>query len=98
MLIPQFSLRTSLWLISGCAVFFLTLGYATQGHGWAIVVSVAVVSLIVVLLFHAGLFVASSAVARMVGTEQLPARTSRGGVQFTPDEQAAPSVEESSQG
>ena len=88
MLIPRFSLRTTLILISGCAIFFLVLGQAVQGRGWAIVVSVAMVSLLVTLVFHAALFVVSSTLARMVGTEQLPARTSRGGVQLTPDEQA----------
>ena len=96
MLIPQFSLRTSLIVISACAIFFLVLGYAIQGSGWAVVVSIAVVSVAVTLMFHAALFLVSSALARMVGTEQLPARTSRGGVQLTPDQQAPPPAEEAS--
>lgn len=90
MLIPRFSLRTTLILISGCAIFFLVLGQAVQGSAWAIVVSMAVISLIVTLLFHATLFFVSTALARLVGTEQMPARTSSGGVQLTPDQKAPP--------
>jgi hypothetical protein len=94
MLIPRFSLRTTLILISGCAIFFLILGQAVQGSGWAIVVSMTVASLVATLLLHATLFVLSSALARLVGAEHLPARTSRGGVQLTSDQQAPPPTDD----
>jgi len=83
MLIPRYSLKTSLIGITACAVFFLVVGKAFQGRSWAIVATVAVISLLVTLLFHAVLFLVSTLLSRFVGTQQLPARTSQGGVQLT---------------
>ena len=45
MLLPRYSLRTWLMLVSSCAVFFLVLGQAYQRQPWAIVVTVAVITL-----------------------------------------------------
>ena len=90
MLLPRFSLRTTLIGVSSCAVFFLVLGQAVQGSPWAIVISISVACLAVLLVFHALLYFVSATLARLVGAQQLPARTSRGGLQSNPDEQSPP--------
>jgi len=82
MLLPRFSLRTILVGLTPCAIFSLALGQAVQGEPWAIVVSVAVASLLLLLVFHGLLYLLSAALARLVGTQALSARTSRGGVQI----------------
>lgn len=92
MLLPRFSLRTTLWGITACAGFFLVLGQAVSGSKWAIVVSATLISLFVLLLFHGLLFVLVSGLAALVGKTPLPARTSRGGVQFSSDEQVPPTL------
>lgn len=92
MLFPRYSLRTTLIAVSTCAVFFLVLGQAVRGEPWAIVVSVAVVSLAITLLVHAALYIVAASLTRLIAAEQTPARTSRGGLQSTPDEQSAPDV------
>ncbi len=97
MLLPRYSLRTILLGVTSCAVFFLVLGQAVQGRPWAIVVSVGVVSLAVTLLFHAALYLFSSAMARLVGVRQLSARTSRGGLQSAPDIQVPPTTSHSAE-
>jgi hypothetical protein len=81
MLLPRYSLRTVLWGITCCAVFFLIVGQAWRGRGWAIVISVSLASLVVTLIFHAFCFGLISALSQLVGTQLLPARTSRGGLQ-----------------
>ncbi|NOZ38781.1 MAG: hypothetical protein GXP24_00970 [Planctomycetes bacterium] len=95
MLLPRYSLRTTLIATSGCAVFFVVLGQAVHGQPWAIVVSVAVVSLVVMLLVHALLYLITAAFSRFVGTEQLPAHTSRGGVQTTLEQPSTPKPDDS---
>lgn len=91
MLLPRYSLRTWLTLVSSCAVFFLILGQAYQQQPWAIVVTVAVVTLVVTLFFHGLTYLICAAFGRIITAQQSPARTSRGGVQSTPDQQAPPS-------
>jgi len=95
MLLPRYSLRTTLYGITGCAVFFPILGQAVRGRPWAIVISVAVASLLMLLLFHALLYVLSAGLARLVGSEYTPARTSRGGVQLSSVEQKPPQRDDS---
>ena len=95
MLLPRYSLRTSLLGLTTCAVFSLVLGQAVQGRPWAIVVAVAVASLLLLLLFHALLYLISAALSRLVGEQQLDARTSRGGVQSYSDPQSPPSPDRS---
>lgn len=91
MLLPRYSLRTWLMLVSSCAVFFLVLGQAYQRQPWAIVVTVAVITLATALLFHAITYLICAAFSRIISSQQTPARTSRGGIQSTPDQQAPPS-------
>jgi hypothetical protein len=56
MLIPQFSLRWMLAVITLLAVVFLVVSRAVQGSAWAVGVSAAVLMLAVVMLVHGGLF------------------------------------------
>lgn len=56
MLIPQYSIRWLLMLTAACATAFSVFGLAVRGSHWAQGVSIAVVSLVVVLLIHALVF------------------------------------------
>jgi len=95
MLLPRYSLRTTLLGTTGFAVFFLVVGQAVRGRPWAIVISVAVASLVLIFAFHAMLFILSTIFARLVGTQQLPARTFQGGVQSSSDQQSPPPLDDS---
>jgi hypothetical protein len=55
-LIPQFTIRWLLMLTAACAVVFSVFGLAVRGSGWAAGVSIAVVSVAVVLAVHASMF------------------------------------------
>jgi hypothetical protein len=90
MLIPRFTLRAALKWITYSACFFLVLAWAISGAGAAIVISVAVLSVLGMLLVHAAFFVACFVLSRAWGTHQLPARTAQGGVQTSPDEHLRP--------
>ncbi len=81
MLLPRFSLRSILRIVTLCSVIFLINGFALRGEPWAIGVSVAIGSVVVVALFHAAFYSIALGLSRVLGTEQLPARTSRGGVE-----------------
>lgn len=87
MLIPSFSLRSSLIGTAICAVFCLVLSQAVGGSPWAIVVSVAVLSLLVTFVFHALMYLVTFVLTKLVGQQQAPALTSQGGLQSTPDQQ-----------
>jgi len=87
MLLPRYSLRTTLILMTVCAAFFFVVGMAYRGQAWAVVVSVAIVGALVALLSQAGFYVLLSLLSRLFGTEQTSARTSHGGVQANADEQ-----------
>lgn len=93
MLLPRFSLRTTLLGTTAFALFFLVLGQAFREKPWAIVIAVAVISLALILIIHALLYIFSQFLARLVGTKQLPARTFQGGVQSSSDEQSPPALE-----
>ena len=56
MLIPQFSIRWMLMVMTACAGVFSIFGFAVRGDGWAIGFSIAVVSAAVALFFCALLF------------------------------------------
>jgi hypothetical protein len=80
MLLPQFSLRRALWIITACACFFLVQSLAMRGHAWALGVTVASASLLVAHLFYALFFVLVTFVGQLIGTESISARTSRGSI------------------
>ncbi len=52
MLIPQFSLRWLLSLVTGCSLAFLVVSFAVRGHIWAVGASIGLLSLVVVALLH----------------------------------------------
>ncbi len=56
MLIPRFSLRQLLAVTTACALFFYTVAMATRGHQWAIAISLAISSVLLVLVAYAGVF------------------------------------------
>ncbi len=90
MLIPRFSLRTALLGTTLCAVFFLVVGFAYRGDTWAVVITVAALSLFGTLLVHAAFYVLVLALGKIVGAQISPARTSQGGMQFSTDDQVFP--------
>ncbi len=90
MLLPRFTLRATLVGISCCGLFCLVLARAVGGDYWAIAASVAVASLVGIVIVHGCLYVIIAALARVLGSRILPARTRQGGVQASPDEHYLP--------
>ena len=90
MLIPQFSLRTILQVITVCALLFLVAGQALEGKAWAVAVTVAVLSVLATLAVHGCFFGLTAGLTRIIGARQSPARTSQGGLQFSSDLQVPP--------
>ncbi len=90
MLLPRFTLRTTLIGITVCAFFGLVLARADAGDLWAYAASVAVKSLAVIVAVHACMYLLIAATSRVLGSRTLPARTRQGGVQASPDEQYLP--------
>ncbi len=56
MLIPRFSLRFLLFLMTVCGVFFFVVTLAVQGSQWAVALSVAVGGLLISMLLQASSF------------------------------------------
>src|SRR5262245_41897303 len=81
MLLPRFSIRTALAIVTGVAVVSLFAGQALGGRAWAFGLTVAVASVPLALLVHAAFFGLGSAFARLLGPEDIIAYTSRGGVE-----------------
>ena len=92
MLVPQFSLRDALKGFTVCAVLFLIAGQAVAGHGWAIGVTVAVISVLCTLAVHAACYGLTVWLARLFGAQEIPARTSQGGLRFNSDQEQLPQV------
>ena len=95
MLLPRFSLRTLLVILTAGAVVSLFAGRALGGRAWALGVTAAVVSVPVALLVHAGFFAIGSAFVRLLAPEDVIARTSRGGLQR--NDEASPRVAKSAE-
>jgi len=83
MLLPRFSIRTLLTILTIVAVISLFAGQALGGRAWALGITVAAVSVAFTLAVHAAFFVAASLFARWLGPSEVVARTSRGGVERT---------------
>jgi hypothetical protein len=90
MLLPRFTLRATLIGITCCGIFCLVLARAAAGDLWAIAASVAVASLVGIVIIHGCIYVVIAALARVLGSRIYPARTRQGGVQASPDEQYLP--------
>jgi uncharacterized membrane protein (Fun14 family) len=56
MLLPRFSMRTILAVMTGCAVLSVLMGVAARGQMWAWGLVIGVASLGVTALVHAGWF------------------------------------------
>ena len=56
MLLPRFSIRTLLGLLTVCACAFVIVGMAARGENWAWGVTIGLASLLVTALVHAAWF------------------------------------------
>jgi len=81
MLLPRFSIRTALVIVTVVAVISLFAGQALGGRAWAWGLTVAVVSVPLALLVHAAFYGVAISFARLLGPEEVIAYTSRGGVE-----------------
>lgn len=68
-------------ILTGVAVLSLFAGQAVGGRAWALGLTVAVLSVPAALLMHAGFFVVASAFGNLMGSSDVVAHTSRGGVE-----------------
>lgn len=80
MLLPRFTIRTALAILTGVAVISLFAGQALGGRAWAFGLTVAVVSVPFALAVHAAFFALGSMFAKLITPEESIARTSRGAV------------------
>jgi hypothetical protein len=55
-LVPRFTIRTLLIILTVCAVIFVMIGTATRGQYWAWGVTIGILSVIIVALTHAAWF------------------------------------------
>ena len=90
MLIPRFSLRTTMKWVTACAFLFLVLGQAVRGEAWAVGITVVVLSLVITLAVHACFFALALLAMKWLGTEPSPAHTSRGGLRLSADDEILP--------
>ena len=67
MLIPRFTIRWLFGLMTVSSFFFLVVSFAYQRQLWAIAVSVAVASVVVVFFFYGLAFMAAWLVASVAG-------------------------------
>lgn len=79
MALPRFSLRSTLgyFTLAALVVYLTSFGRVGWALGGALAIGAA--SCVICLAFHAGFFLACQALARLLGVEQVVARTSRGG-------------------
>ncbi len=81
MLLPRFSIRTLLAILTGVAVLSLFAGQAWGGRAWAFGLTVAVLSVPAALLVHGAFFALGSAFTRLLEPDEIVAYTSHGGVE-----------------
>ena len=67
MLIPRFTLRWMLFVLSVSGVFFLFLSLAVKGQAWAIGVSTAIATMLGILVVHMTFFGAAWVLASLLG-------------------------------
>jgi hypothetical protein len=56
MLVPRFSIRTTLGVVTIAAIVFVVAGMAIRGETWAWGITIAVITLAVTMLVHAAWF------------------------------------------
>lgn len=81
MLLPRFSIRTALGILTGVAVLSLFAGQALGGRAWAFGLTVGALSVPAALAVHAFFFALASTITNLLGPQDVVALTSRGGVQ-----------------
>lgn len=96
MLLPRFSIRTLLAILTGVAVLSLFAGQAWGGRAWALGLTVAVISVPAALVVHAVFFALGSAFSRLLGPDEIIAYTSHGGVERSAQAPATPTHESTS--
>ena len=67
MLIPKFTIRWLLLLMSVCSVFFLVFNFAVRGQQWAIAISLAVAGMVVTFLAYGVFFGLAYILASLFG-------------------------------
>jgi hypothetical protein len=70
MLLPRFSLRQLLGLITGCSVLFTIASFAVRGQHWAIAVIAGIGSLLVIFGIYALMFIATLALSVLFGAQK----------------------------
>jgi F0F1-type ATP synthase assembly protein I len=55
-LLPQYSLRQILLVMTGCGVVFLAFSFAVRGAAWAVGIAVGVLSIVLAMLVYAAFF------------------------------------------
>jgi hypothetical protein len=93
MLIPQYTIRWMLGLMTVCAVVFSIFAAAMRGNQAAIGVSLAILALVVLLLVHAGMFGLVwlfSVVTAPFRSDSGPRSTTGGGQIIAESEESAP--------
>jgi hypothetical protein len=93
MLLPRFSIRTLLAILTGVAILSLFAGQAAGGRAWALGLTVAVLSIPAALLAHGAFFAIATAFGNLIGSNEVVAHTSRGGVERTSADEAILSAE-----
>lgn len=93
MLLPRFSLRLTLLVLTSAAFFFVVVGQAFRGSVWAVGLTVAVGSVLAALATYAMFFTLCTLFGRLVGIEQIVAKTSRGAVLRDTGHGVTPAVE-----
>ena len=77
MLLPRFTIRALLAMLTICAFVFVIAGMAVRGQHWAWGITIGILSLAFTLLVHAAWFGAVWMLAKMQSREQeQPARPS----------------------
>jgi len=83
MLIPRFSIRSLLLVMTGAALFFFAASQAVRGKGWAVAVVAVGVTVALLAVIHAATFVVLWMVAWITGRDG-------GGASTTPFAQQTP--------
>ena len=69
MLIPRFTVRRLLVITAVCGCCFLIFSLGLQGHYWAAAILTVVVSFLLILLLHVGLFAVAWVISLLVVRE-----------------------------
>jgi hypothetical protein len=77
MLVPRFTVRTILAVMTGCAVLFVVMGVGARGETWAWAIVIGVLSVGVTALVHAAWFGVVSFFARLEARREAAAAVAK---------------------